>query len=366
MSIKDLKMEAKTVVSILGIRPDLIRCSEIIKKFDKEFNHTLVWSGQHFDYMLSDIFFNELEIRRSDYDLQMGKEFKTHHSLSGMIGSKVIDLMESEKIKPDAFFFLGDSNSVVAALALKKEYGDKIKNIHCEAGMRSYDKRMLEEINRTVCDHCSDIHFVYHEDYKENLTRENLPANNIYVVGNTIVEVCNKLKDEIMSQPKTKDFILMDVHRPENFKYKNRLENIIKFGNYCNSYFRVPVRILKFSRTDSAIKEFNIDLGSIETIDLMSYKDFLSVQYHSLFMISDSGTAQEEPILLKTPVIVPRDFTERPQSVWNDCSFMLNVNIDNEFESAIRWLNSNPKMETEWLGDGKTSDKIVEILKDKL
>jgi len=83
-------------------------------------------------------------------------------------------------------------------------------------------------------------------------------------------------------------------------------------------------------------------------------------------MISDSGTAQEEPILLKTPVIVPRDFTERPQSVWNDCSFMLNVNIDNEFESAIRWLNSNPKMETEWLGDGKTSDKIVEILKDKL
>lgn len=358
----------KLIVSILGIRPDLIRCSEIIRRFDEEFDHILIWTGQHFDQLLSDVFFQDLKIRRPDYDLNMGKEFTTHHSLSGMIGSKVIELLEKEKIKPDAFFFLGDSNSVAAAMPLKKEYGDTVKNIHCEAGMRSGDKRMLEEINRIVCDHCSDLHFVYHEDYKTNLLRENLPHNNIYVVGNTIVEVCNKFKVNIFSSASKPKFILMDIHRPENFKYLKRLENIMYYAHLFASYYNVFVKIVKFPRTMIELRKCAYKEQFIEFVDLMSYKDFLRAQKECLFMLSDSGTAQEEPALLGVPVIVPRDYTERPQSVVNDCSLMLDVNevTSFEFKRAISWLEKPPKMNISWLGDGHTAEKIINVLKDRL
>lgn len=356
----------KTIISVVGIRPDFIRMSEVFKKLDQEFNHYILHTGQHFDEMLSGVFFNDLTIRKPDFNLNMGKEFKTHHELSGMMGSRIIDLINAEGLKPDAFFFLGDSNSVASAMTLKKEYGDTVKNIHCEAGMRSYDKRMLEEINRTVCDHCSDIHFVYHEDYKLNLVKENLPNKNIYVVGNTIVEVCNKFKNEIVNVTRSKDFILMDIHRPENFKYKDRMVNIFSAANDYSNHFGVPVRALKFGRTMEAIKLYNINTYDIQFIDLMSYKDFLKAQYHSLFCFSDSGTAAEEPALLDVSVIVPRDYTERPQSYKYSCSSPLYVMKNGDVDRTMTWLVNHFPIDSSWLGDGTTSDKICTILKEIL
>jgi len=349
----------KTVVTVTGIRPDFIRMSEIFKKLDSEFNHVLIHTGQHFDKMLSDVFFDEFEIRKPDYNLGIGGPGKEHFHQTSEASIKIIELLRSEKIVPDLILFLGDSNSVAMSVALKKE-GYRIG--HVEAGMRSGDKRMLEEINRTVCDHCSDLHFVYHDDYKDNLIRENLPPYNVYVVGNTIVEVCNKLKEPIMSKPKTKDFILMDIHRPENFKYKDRLFNILKLANMYSDHFKLPVKMLKFNRTIDAIKEFDLSLGNINLIELMSYKKFLAEQYNCLFLLSDSGTSQEEPALLDTPVIVPRDYTERPQSVLYECSYMLNVNTCESFNKSIEWLYGSPLLLTSWLGEGKTSSKIIEIL----
>jgi len=353
----------KKVLTITGIRPDFIRMSELFKKLDKEFDHTLIHTGQHYDNLLSDVFFKELDIRKPDYNLGIGGPGKEHFHQSAEASVKIIELLRDKKIKPNIIIFLGDSNSVVTSVALKKE-GYFIG--HIEAGMRSGDRRMLEEINRTVCDHCSDLHFVYHEDYKENLIQEGLPAKNIYVVGNTIVEVCNNLKAGIMSKPKAKDFILVDIHRPENFKYKNRLDNILKLANFCKGRFGISVRMLRFGRTMLSIEDFGLNTGGIEFVDLMPYKQFLKAQYDSLFLISDSGTAQEEPALLKTPVLVPRDYTERPQSAWAGCSFMLNIASPGEFKSAVTWLNSNPEMDNSWLGDGTTSEQIIEILKDRL
>jgi UDP-N-acetylglucosamine 2-epimerase len=258
--------------------------------------------------------------------------------------------------------FLGDSNSALVAAPLKKE-GYRIG--HIEAGMRSHDKRMLEEINRTVCDICSDFLFVYHDDYAKQLFNENI-KNGVYVVGNTIVEICNQFKEEIFQRPKTKDFILIDIHRPENFKYKQRLENIINFAKKCYQKTGLPIKMLNFKRTMSYIKSFKLDMSGIELIELISYKSYLKLQYNSLFMISDSGTAQEEPSLLDTPVIVPRDFTERPQSVSANCSVMLNANDLSNAEECVRWAISDKKMDISWLGDGKTSDKIIKILKRDL
>jgi len=353
----------KTVVTITGIRPDFIRMSEIFKKLDKEFNHILIHTGQHYDEMMSDVFFKELEIRKPDYNLGIGGVGKEHFHQTAEVSIKTIELFRKKNIKPDIVLFLGDSNSVMAAPVLKKE-GYCVG--HIEAGMRSHDKRMLEEINRTVCDHCTDLHFVYHENYKLNLVEENLPPENIYVVGNTIVEVCSMFVPYLKMVPKTLDFILMDIHRPENFKYKERMTNLFVLANLWSGLTNVPVRMLKFGRTMSAIKEFGINTYDVEFIDLMSYRDFLKAQYDCLFMISDSGTAQEEPALLNTPVLVPRDYTERPESVWANCSYMVNIMDGNSIEDARNWLMNAPNIDPSWLGDGTTSDQIIKILKEEL
>ena len=350
----------KTIITVTGIRPDFIRMSEVFRKLDENFNHILVHTGQHYDELLSDVFFKELKIREPDFNLAIGAWCREHFHQTGLLDTRLIELIRKEKINPDLILFLGDSNSVVSSVSLRKE-GYKIG--HIEAGMRSGDKRMLEEINRTVCDHCSDYHFVYHEDYKSNLIKENLPEENIFVVGNTIVEVCNKIN---IDGVKSKNQILLDIHRPENFKYPIRLQNILDYANLCASTYETPVKMLKFGRTMREVKGLN--LGEIQLIDLMSYKDFLTAQYDSLFIISDSGTAQEEPALLKTPVIVPRDYTERPQSVTYSCSFMLDINTINNktWKESYNWLDADPEIETSWLGEGKTSEKIIEIIKEKV
>ena len=352
----------KTVMTVSGIRPDFIRMSAIFKKLDDDpdINHILVHTGQHYDDLLSGVFFKELEIRKPNYILDTGKQGGTHYNQLGYLSVAIMRLIDNEQLKPDIILFLGDSNTVCAALPLRKE-GYIIG--HIEAGMRSFDKRMLEEINRTVCDHCSHIHFVYHDEYKRFLENENI-KDEVHVVGNTIVEVC---KPFIPTEQKRKNMILLDIHRPENFKHKMRMNNIIHYANLCIQKYRVAVKMLNFGRTTKYMEEFDIDLGKVELVDLMAYKEYLTTIYHCNFIISDSGTAQEEPAIFNTPVIVPRDFTERPQSVEGNCSYMLNVNDDSKFEDSWNWLSKIESkeltMDVKWLGEGNTSKLVVSQLK---
>jgi UDP-N-acetylglucosamine 2-epimerase len=352
----------KTIITVTGIRPDFIRMSEIFKKLDENFNHILIHSGQHYNALLSDVFFEELEIREPNYNLGIGGPDKEHFHQTGELSTKLIELIRSENLNPDLIIFLGDSNSVVCSVALKKE-GYKIG--HVEAGMRSGDKRMLEEINRMVCDLCSDFLFVYHDNYKAKLQKENI-VDGVHVVGNTIVEV---VKKHMPTGPKRKDCIILDIHRPENFKFENRLENIIKYANEMSDTYDLPVYMLGFHRTLMMIDKFNIDLGDISVIPLQPFMSYISAVYHSKFIISDSGTAQEEPAILGTSVIVPRDFTERPESVSSNCSFMLDVNTatNSTWSDSQSWLLLNAdKRDVSWLGDGTTADQIIEILKRDL
>jgi UDP-N-acetylglucosamine 2-epimerase (non-hydrolysing) len=355
-------MENKTIITVTGIRPDFIRMSEIFKKLDENFKHILIHTGQHFDKLLSDVFFDELEIRKPDYNLEIGGVGKEHFHQMADLSVKLIELIRKENLKPDIILFLGDSNSVTSAVSLKKE-GYKIG--HIEAGMRSYDKRMLEEINRVVCDHCSDLLFVYHENYKQKAIKENIDPNSIYVVGNTIVEVIKKYKPNDF---KRNNKIILDIHRPENFKYENRLKNIIEYTKLMSKEYNLPVFMLQFKRTMDYIKKYNINLDNIILIDLLPYKKYITQVYDSRFIISDSGTAQEEPSLLNTKVIVPRDFTERPESIENNCSFMVNVNEydHSSWIESLVWLEKDYKHNTDWLGDGLTSEHIINILKNKI
>lgn len=361
-------MNKKTIVTVTGIRPDFVRMSRVFGLLDKHFNHILIHTGQHYDRMLSDVFFNELLIRKPDYNLHVGEKGKQHYHQLGDLSVKLIELLKEKNISPSLILFLGDSNSVACSVSLKKE-GYTIG--HIEAGMRSGDKRMLEEINRTVCDHCSDFHFVYHEEYKNNLLREGIPEDGIFIISNTIIEPCIENSTSFARKAKENRQIILDIHRPENFKSKDRLHNILQYARSCSRRYKVPVKMLKFGRTISAIQEYNIGNLSnfnIESIDLMPYKAFLQEQYHSLFVITDSGTGQEEPAMLGTKAIVPRDYTERPQSVRSGCSFMLNVNNKNNFSwgESFRFIDSRDKMHIEWLGKGDASLSIINTLNNQL
>ncbi len=229
----------KTIVSITGIRPDFIRMCCVFKKLDDNFNHIMIHTGQHFDKLLSDVFFEELGIRQPDYILNTGKESSNHYEQLSYLTREIPKLFQEKNINPDLILFLGDANTSGLAFPLKKG-GYRIG--HIEAGMRSGDKRMLEEINRTVCDHCSDYLFVYHDDYANNLAKENI-TKNVFVVGNTIVEPFRMFQNEIMNEEKKNELILLDIHRPENFQYRDRLENIIKFANICIKIFQLPVKL---------------------------------------------------------------------------------------------------------------------------
>jgi len=362
------------IVTVTGIRPDFIRMSKIFKRLDECSTHVLIHTGQHFDKLLSDVFFEELNIREPDYNLGVGGANKEHFHQAAEVSVKIIELLRKEKIHPDIILFLGDSNSVCCALPLVKE-GYRIG--HIEAGMRSYDRRMLEEINRVVCDHCSNLLFVYHEDYAKNLYKEGI-WDGVHVVGNTIVEVCMPIYNELKKEEKRKDQILVDIHRPENFKYPTRMANIVYLVKRWQNSIGIPAKWLGFPRTMKYLNEYNISFDGIEVIDLLSYKQFLTEQYHSLFMISDSGTAQEEPAILQTPVIVPRDYTERPQSMQYNCSKMLAIPGEliklgqevKSFDESYQWLvdqeNEKIAIDPSWLGNGTTSDKIVGVLKEKL
>jgi UDP-N-acetylglucosamine 2-epimerase (non-hydrolysing) len=352
-----------TIVTITGIRPDFIRMSQVFKELDANFNHILIHTGQHYDPKLSDVFFQELGIRSPDFVLNTGREASNHYEQLSYLSTAVPNLFKEHNIQPDLVLFLGDSNSAGVAFPLKKE-GYRIG--HIEAGMRSYDKRMLEEINRIVCDHCSDILFVYHDDYKEQLAREGI-MKNVHVVGNTIVEPFMYFKNHITNVPKRKDMILMDIHRPENFKYVDRLRSIFAFGNECITRYGIPVKLLYFKRLKDMIDQHGLDLGQIEMIPLMSFKEYLTTVYHSKFIISDSGTGQEEPALLNTPTIVPRDFTERPQSFATYCSKKFTVEAPNTAD-VFEWIECMEsgaiRMDPSWLGDGQTSKQIVRHIRE--
>ena len=221
--------------------------------------------------------------------------------------------------------------------------------------MRTGHEWMPEEINRVSCNHVSNVLFAYHKDNRDNMIRENISTDRIHVVGNTILEICEPFVKKYATVKKREDFILVDVHRSENIGVgslppsKQRLENIISYVNECVDRYKIPAKMLKFPRTIRVIKNLGLDLGKIELIDLMGYNDYMDAQYHCKFMISDSGTSHEEPAILNTPVIV-LNIEERDLS-WEYSHLYLET-----------YWNGSLRPNLEWLGDGKTAKRIVNIL----
>lgn len=354
------------IVTITGIRPDFIRMSKVFERLDKNFEHIMIHTGQHYDDELSKIFFEELNIRKPDYILDTGKSSKNQYEQLSYLSKEIIYLLKRERLNPDLILFLGDSNSAIVSAPLFKE-GYRIA--HIEGGMRSYDRRMPEEVNRVICDYVSDFVFVYTPLYKERLIKENKNPDSIFVVGNTIVEV---VKEYAPKGEKKKNYILADLHRNENLKNPQQFNHILNYLNILGSALSLPVKLVKFRRGMNLITEFNLLNGkpNIELIGPFGFLKYLDLQYNAFGIVSDSGTSQEECPLLKVPVAVPRNYTERPESVEFGNSIMLGETrpIEEMVAETIKFFNNYSINEEKirWLGDGKTSEKIINIIKEVL
>lgn len=306
------------VMTIVGTRPEIIRLACVLKKLDKYCEHILVHTGQNYDYELNKIFFEELDLRDPDYVLNV-KSDKLYNQL-GNIMSQTGEIIE--KIKPDALLVLGDTNSALSVINAKRF---KIPIYHMEAGDRSFDENVPEEINRRIVDHVSDVLLPYTEYSRRNLLREGIHPRRIYVTGSPIREVYkfmeNKFKTskivEKLNLQKGK-FITASIHREENVDKKGGLQMMVNSYNALAANYNMPIVVSTHPRTRIRLKQLGLDKLADKRIvwhKPLGLIDFITLQLNSFCVVSDSGTIHEDSSILGFPAIAIRKSTEKAESI---------------------------------------------------
>jgi len=331
------------VMTILGTRPEIIRLSRIIEKLDSHCTHILIHTGQNFDKNLSDIFFEDLNVRKPDYFLNIK---------SATMGEQVAHiLIETEKVilkeKPDKLLLLGDTNSSLSVIIAKRM---GIPVIHMEAGNRCYDDRVPEEINRRIIDHSSDVLLPYTERSRANLLKEGISSERICVTGNPILEVINHYEkqvngSDILTRLKIYKgkFFLVTLHRAENVDIESRLREFIKAFTALSKEYQVPIICSLHPRTRDKIHKFNIEIDptAIKFHEPFGFFDFVRLERDALCVLSDSGTVQEECCIFHVPNVTIRDVTERPETI--ECGSNILSGADQEaILRCVRIVLSSP------------------------
>lgn len=347
------------VMTIFGTRPEIIRLSIIFKLLDKNFEHIMVNTNQNYTYELNDVFFKDLSVRKADYDLKI----KT-----GSYGNEIADIIRKsnevlEREKPDVLLILGDTNSGLCALPAARY---RIKIAHLEAGMRSYDDRMPEEMNRVTIDHLSTVLLPYTHYSRENLIRENVHPSRIFVVGNPIVDVIQNNIDKINKSKimerlnlKASEYFLVTAHRSENVDDKKTLEDIFVALGQLHKRYKKRVIYPIHPRTDSKIT-FKIPEG-VELMKPLGYYDFSLLEKNAFCLISDSGTTQEEALYFGIPCVTIRKTTERPETVEAGSNIVAGLNPEN-IVAAVNTFTAAKRSWQYTLGDGNTSSKVINII----
>lgn len=308
-------MQKLKVMTILGTRPEIIRLSRVLPKMDQYFNHILVFTKQSYDFELSDIFFNELKIRKPDYILEVKAE---------TLGSQIANIIrESEKVilqeQPDAVLILGDTNSSLSAINAKRMH---IPIFHMEAGNRSFDWDVPEEVNRRIVDHISDYNLSYTEHSRRYLIQEGIKPNNIFVTGSPLAEVFSNFSQDIELSKILEDlnlepekYFLVSAHREENVDNTERLKELFSSLEALAKEYNYPIVVSLHPRTKKRLEEEKIKINSkIILSKPFGYFEYCNLQKNAFCVLSDSGTIQEESAILDFPAVQIRVSTERPEA----------------------------------------------------
>jgi UDP-N-acetylglucosamine 2-epimerase (non-hydrolysing) len=308
------------VITIVGTRPEIIRLSRVITLLDKFTQHIFVHTGQNYDYELNEIFFNELELRKPDYFLNID---------TSSLGNAVGDIIrKSEEVflkeQPDAILILGDTNSSLAAYMAKRIH---IPIFHMEAGNRSFDLNVPEEINRRIIDHIADFNLVYTEHARRHLLSEGLDHRRIYLTGSPMFEVLNYYKENIHKSDVlnrlnlvNNEYFIVSTHREENVDNPKNLKSILNILNSLATQYNKPVIVSTHPRTrkriEALISSTNEEMNpNIQFLKPFGFFDYINLQMNALCAVSDSGTISEESAILSFPAVSIRSSMERPEAL---------------------------------------------------
>ena len=350
---------------ILGTRPEIIKMSPVIRELENQtLDYFILHTGQHYSYNLDKIFFEELELPATKYNLEVGSGTHAEETGKMLIGIEKILLKE----KPNVVLVEGDTNTVLAgALAAVKSH---IKVGHVEAGLRSYDRTMPEEINRVLADHVSDYLFAPTEKAKGNLLKEGVEEDKIFVTGNTIVDAVYQnlkiaeRKVDILKKLNlnSKEYFLVTAHRQENVDIKERLKGILDGLKLVYNDFNLPIIYPIHPRTKKKIREFGLEVPKgVELIEPLGFLGFLQLEANAKLVLTDSGGVQEETCILKVPCVTLRDNTERPETLEVGSNVLAGVN-QNKILGGVKIMLDRKRNWINPFGDGKAGNIIIKIL----
>jgi UDP-N-acetylglucosamine 2-epimerase (non-hydrolysing) len=336
-------------MTVLGTRPEIIRLSLVIKLLDQHCEHVLVHTGQNYDDRLNGLFFRELGVREPDVFLNVrGDSFGDQ---IGQILARIEPVLVQHR--PDRLLILGDTNSALSVIVARRL---GIPVYHMEAGNRCYDFRVPEEINRRVVDHTSNVLLPYTYRSRENLLREGIAGENIFVTGNPIKQVIDHHAGRIAASTalndldlKEQQFFLVTMHRAENVDVEGRLHSIISALIQLHETYQYPVICSLHPRTREKAKTFGISLDQpgLRFLEPLGFFDFIRLEKTAFCLISDSGTVQEEACIFGVPTVTIRDVTERPETI--ECGSNVLAGCDPENIVRLVHLVTSKEPKSTWV-----------------
>ncbi len=363
-------MKKLKVLTVVGTRPEIIRLACVLNALDanEAIEHTLVHTGQNYDYELNEIFFEDFGIRKPDYFL--GAAGKNATETVGNILIKIDPILE--KIAPDAFLVLGDTNSCLCAIPAKKR---KIPVFHMEAGNRCFDQRVPEETNRKIVDHVADINLTYSDIAREYLLREGLSPDRVIKTGSPMFEVLHQFKDKIVASMVLEDlglekekYFVVSSHREENINNPKNFEGLMESLNQIAEVYNYPVIVSTHPRTRNMLDSKKIKTHkNIQFLKPLGFSDYNALQINSFAVLSDSGTISEESSILNFRALNIREAHERPEAMEEASVMMVGLNPERILQGlkALEVQKRNPNRNFREVSDytmPNVSEKVVRII----
>jgi UDP-N-acetylglucosamine 2-epimerase (non-hydrolysing) len=352
------------VLTILGTRPEIIRLCRIIEKLDAACDHVVVHTGQNYDVSLNDVFFEQLGVRAPNHFLGARGTFGEQ---IGTILAGIERILTADP--PDRFLVLGDTNSSLAAI-MAKRLG--IPVYHMEAGNRCYDDRVPEEVNRRLIDHSSDVLMPYTERSRQNLLREGIAGERIYVTGNPIFEVITHFEPQIAASTvldrlglAPAGYFLVTCHRAENVDVESRLRSLAAAFEQLHLDYAMPVVVSTHPRTAARLRTFGVKVAheQVRFLEPFGFFDFVALERQAFCVLSDSGTVQEECAIFGVPNVTIRDVTERPETI--ECGSGILSGADTA--TVVRSVGAALRLRTKWQAPAEylvphVSDTVLKIV----
>lgn len=349
-------MKKLKVVTVVGTRPEIIRLSRVLSALDasEAIEHTLVHTGQNYDYELNQIFFEDLGIRKPDYFLEAAG--KTATETVGNILIKIDPLLG--ELNPDAFLVLGDTNSCLCAIPAKKRH---IPIFHMEAGNRCFDQRVPEETNRKIVDHVSDVNLTYSDIAREYLLREGLPADRIIKTGSPMFEVLNHYlleiqKSDVLARLNLEEgkYFVVSAHREENINSERNFDGLITSLNAIAEKFQFPIIVSTHPRTRNMIEKKGIVIRpEIQLLKPLGFHDYNALQMRAYAVLSDSGTISEESSILNFRALNIRQAHERPEAMEEASVMMVGLSPERIMQGLVQ-------LQQQQVGDDRNYRRVTD------